>query len=424
MIPNYEYQLLGRIISDKDAYYQNADLIHRGLFSKYPEMYDAIIDLLRNDKVVSASRLMSLFPDKKDVIVDITSDVDYTIQMPEILQELNESYRNGIINTGMTRAGMQNDSDSKIGVLSDMLLDLEKNGSQNSFVKGYDVAKTEVENILEDITPGYRTGFTFFDSLTGGLQKSDLVIIAAESSQGKTSLSLNIAQNLIDDGKGVAFISLEMSQGQIMWRMMCSKLEIPKKHAKTNFERFQAMAAEYHSRQFYVADISNSNYMNIVSLIRSARFRLNIHCAFVDYLQLIRDAKMKSREQEVGSIARGLKNLAKELDMPIVLLSQLSRPQGSDHRPTMNRLRDSGQIEEAADVVWFVYRPEVYDITEYDGQPTQGLAEHMIAKGRNYGTTKAYSTFQAKVAKFIDRGNQSQPGADPVAQYNNQDEPF
>lgn len=424
MIPNYEHQLLGRIIADKDAYYQNADMIHRGLFLKHPELYDAIMDLFRNDKVLSAARLISLFPEKQDVVIDITSDVDYTIPMAEILHELQEAHRNYIINNGMAKAGMQKDADNKINVLSEMLLDLEKNGTQNSFVKGYDLAKAEVESILEDVTPGYRTGFSFFDGLTGGLQKSDLVIIAAESSQGKTALSLNIAQNLIDSGKGVAFISLEMSKGQIMWRMMCSKLEIPRKNAKTNYERFLNIASEYHSRQFYVADISNSNYMNIVSMIRSARFRLNIQCVFVDYLQLIRDGKMKSREQEVGSIARGLKNLAKELDMPIVLLSQLSRPQGHDHRPTMGRLRDSGQIEEAADVVWFVYRPEVYDIQEYQGLQSEGLAEHIIAKGRNYGTTKAFSSFKSSVAKFIDRGNQAQPGADPLLEQHNKDEPF
>ena len=424
MIPDYESQLIGRIIADKDAYYQNADMIHSGLFVKYPEIYDAIMDLLKNDKVVSASRLIALFPDKQDAVIDITSDVDYTIQMPEILQELQEKYRNSIINNGITRAGMQNDSDGKINILSDMLLDLEKNGTQNTFVKGYDIAKKEVMNAMEDIKPGYRTGFTFFDGLTGGLQKSDLIIIAAESSQGKTSLSLNIAQNLIDDGKGVAFISLEMSKGQIMWRMMCSKLEIPKKDVKLNYERFVDVASQYNSRQFYVADISNSNYMNIVSLIRSARFRLNIDCAFVDYLQLIRDSKMKSREQEVGSIARGLKNLAKELDMPIVLLSQLSRPQNHDHKPTMSRLRDSGQIEEAADIVWFVYRPEVYEIPEYDGMPTAGLAEHIIAKGRNYGTTKAFSGFQTNVAKFVNRWDHAQSAADYIPEQHNKSEPF
>lgn len=423
MIANYENQLLGRIIADRNNYYQYADLIHQGLFPKNPDVYDAIINLLNQDKVISVNRLVALFPEKADHIIDISADVDYTIEMPEILQELEEEYRNYVLNNGMAKAGMQKQSDEKVGVLSDVLLELEKSGTSNRFIKGYDIAKDALNMAMEDVSPGYRTGFSFFDNLTGGLQKSDLIIIAAESSQGKTSLSLNIAQNLVDAGKSVAFISLEMSRDQIMWRMMCARAGMPRKSVKTNFEHFQNVASEFNSRQFYVADITNSNYINIVSMIRSARFRLNVNCVFIDYLQLMRDVRLKNREQEVGSIARGMKNLAKELDMPIVLLSQLSRAQGHDHRPSMNRLRDSGQIEEAADVIWFVYRPEVYDIPEYEGLPTKGLAEHIIAKGRNYGTTKSFTDFQTEIAKFVDRGHSAQPATHSLFQEDN-DKPF
>ena len=162
--------------------------------------------------------------------------------------------------------------------------------------------------------------------------------------------------------------------------------------------------------QLHVADIANVSINNVIANIRSAKFRLGIDCVFIDYLQLIRDSKSQNREQEIGTVARGLKNLAKELNIPIVLLSQLSRPkQPGNHMPGLSRLRDSGQIEEAADMVWFVYRPESYGIEQFEDQHTKELAVNIIAKGRNYGTGTFYTRFLESITRFRDNWDTAEP---------------
>ena len=407
---DYELQLLARIGGNKDSYFEFADIIHSGLFNRHSKVFDEMLKLISENKEPTMHRLMNVMPEKQDEILDVYTKIDYGVTLPEIIDILQEDYRVRTINNGMVEAGMKATSVEKFETLSNALLKLETNTNESKYKTLYEIALEEIDNLNKNINPGILTGFQFIDGLSGGFQPSDLIIIAAETSQGKTSLSLSLAYNMINAGKSVAFISMEMSQAQISHRLMAYDTLRSWRNAKDNKEMFQAAANKYKDMKLHIADITNVSINNVIANIRSAKFRLGIDCVFIDYLQLIRDSKSQNREQEIGTIARGLKNLAKELNIPIVLLSQLSRTkQPGNHMPGLSRLRDSGQIEEAADMVWFVYRPESYGIEQYEDQHTKELAVNIIAKGRNYGTGTFYTRFIERITRFRDDWDTAEP---------------
>lgn len=408
--PDYELQLLARIMNNRELYFENADMIHKDLFQKYEDVFEKMMKVIAENKEPSLHRMIKALPEKQDLLLDLFADIDYSVSVDEMLEILNEGYLMRTINNGLIEAGMKNNAKDKTDVIAKILQKLESNSTESKYIDLYNIALLEVDNLDKNINPGVLTGFKFIDALSGGFQPSDLIIIAAETSQGKTSLSLSLAYNMMEKGKSVAFISMEMSKEQIARRMMTFDTLVSWRDAKRHKEMFRAAADRYKDKQYHVADISNVSISNVIANIRSAKYRLKIDCVFIDYLQLLRDGKSQNREQEVGTIARSLKNLAKELNIPIILLSQLSRPkQGGNHVPGLSRLRDSGQIEEAADMVWFVYRPEFYGIEKYEDQETKELAVNFIAKGRNYGTGTFYTRFIDKITRFIDNWDTEKP---------------
>jgi replicative DNA helicase len=417
---NYEIQMLARILADRSVFYTFANLLHPGLFIKHGEIYNAMIAMLNADRIPSPDNLIAQLPAHSDAILDMYADLDYTIPVELIIQELHEKYRNYTISNGLTRAGMQATSDEKINILTETLLQLEKNQTRQVIFHAYDVALELVQKLKTGYNPGLLTDFAAFDKHTGGLQPSDLIIIAARASQGKTSLALTITNNIINRGKKVLFISMELSKPQLVLRVLSSDLHTPAKLAMYHADKFEHAAQFLQSKGFYLADVNNVDYRNIMGLIRSSRIKYNIDVAFVDYLQLMKNNDTKGREQEIGSIARAMKNIAKELDIPIVLLSQLKRPENNQYEPKLSDLRDSGQIEEAADIVWSIYRPEYYNIQEYsyynNGHErtvqTAGRAFHNIMKGRNYGTTAFETGFETHLARFCDTRHSDEPAAD------------
>ena len=401
----YEQQLIARILQDKSVYYENADVISAELFTHYADVFVAYQDLIKKGKHVTITKLIDSVPAKKQEIKEMVLAVDYTVPVDELVSELEEQQRTRAINNAMTRAAMAKDSEAKIKALTDAITGLYRS-ERTALIDGYTAAKEALQSILRKTTVEMPTGYKYLDSLTGGLQRSDLFILAGETSQGKTALGLNIVQHVIDAGRSVAFLSMEMSVSQLMLRMVCTKAGIPKHDVKERYPEVEATAAEYASSKLYIADVTNNSVQHIMGLIRGAHIRHNIDLAVVDYLQLMSDRDKSSREQEIGHIARSLKNLAKELNICIMALSQLGRPRsGQGHKPTLSRLRDSGQIEEAADVVMFVYRPEYYGIKEYNNEPTEGMAELIIAKGRNYGIGSFTVEFTANITRFRDRDN-------------------
>ena len=242
---------------------------------------------------------------------------------------------------------------------------------------------------------GTPTGFEKIDSKSGGLQRSDLIIIAGETSQGKTSLAVSIMRNAADFGAKIAMYSMEsgVSANQIMYsRLTDSQLQAVDKGI-----------GKISGKGIYFDDRSTSNIDTIISSIRYMKLKYGIDGAIVDYLQILNvNMKGANKEQQMGDVARRLKNLAKELDIWIIALSQLNRDT-MNPVPTLARLRDSGQIAEAADVVILIYRPEVTKKSypsDFSNVETKGTAMIDIAKGRNIGLLRFICGFNAATTCF------------------------
>ena len=256
---------------------------------------------------------------------------------------------------------------------------------------------------------GIGTGITKFDKFSGGLQLSDLVILAAKTSMGKTSLAITIARNAsVDFNVPTVFYSLEMSSIQITARtasmesFMSSKHLLQSKLGVDEITELKRSTTKVYKSPFFIANTSNK-IVDIISSMISYILKENAKLFFVDYLQLVSlGQKGVNREQEVGTMARIFKNFAKEHNVVIVLLSQLKR--GDESRePLLSDLRDSGQIEEAADIVMFINRPEYFNIMQFeDGDSSAGKAEIIIAKGRGIGLGRFRLNFIASLTKFTD----------------------
>lgn len=266
----------------------------------------------------------------------------------------------------------------------------------------------------DSIITGTKTGMTKFDE-KGGLQKSDLIIVAGETSMGKTSLALSMTRNAIENNAKVAFYSMEMTKEQLSARLLSAKTNIPANNilyssslVPSEMRMIDDARGKLPGENLYFDDKSTSNIDSILLSIRMLKMQKNIDGAVIDYLQILnvnfRNGNI-SREQAMGDASRRLKNLAKELNIWIIALSQLSRD-STNPEPNLNRLRDSGQIGEAADVVILVYRPEYYNRSypsPYDNKedyPTEGTAMIDVAKGRNIGTFKFFLGFDKKTTNF------------------------
>ena len=258
---------------------------------------------------------------------------------------------------------------------------------------------------------GTPTGFDRFDRRSGGLQKSDLIIIAAEQSMGKTSLLMSILRFAALSGTKSIIYSMEMRKEQIASRLTSIESGVPANQimysqlTSSQLESFDKGLARLLHLPIYFDDNSTSNIDSIINSIRYMKRRYDIDGAAVDYLQILNvNMKGANKEQQMGDVARRLKNLAKELDIWIIALSQINRDKDNPV-PSIARLRDSGQIAEAADVVMLIYRPEVKGKPypgEFSNVETKGTAMIDVAKGRNIGIMKFICKFDAPTTHFYD----------------------
>lgn len=283
----------------------------------------------------------------------------------------------------------------------------------------------------EDGLTGVPTGFTDLDRLTSGWQPSDLIIIAARPGMGKTSMVLAVALNAaLDFGKGVALFSLEMASTQLVQRLISMESEIPATKFRNGkledyeWQMLQSTVERLNSVPIFIDDTPGINIFELRAKCRRLKMQHDIQMVIVDYLQLMTgsvDSKGGgNREQEIGSISRALKSLAKELNVPVIALSQLSRAvevRGGSKRPQLSDLRESGSIEQDADIVSFIYRPEYYQILEDEqGQSLKGVAEFIIAKHRNGALDTIRLKFTDTFAKFSNLDDPSFAGmADPLS---------
>lgn len=258
----------------------------------------------------------------------------------------------------------------------------------------------------KELITGVPTGFEQLDKMTSGLQPSDLIIMAGRPSMGKTALAMNMVQNTaLNHNVGVAVFSLEMSDTQLGLRLLCAQSRVDSHDLRTGFIKDQdwpkltRAAGELSNASIFIDDTPSLSVLEMRAKARRLKSEHNIGLVVVDYLQLMR-GKAESREQEISEISRSLKAMAKELDIPVIALSQLNRGLESrtDKRPQLADLRESGAIEQDADVICFIYRDEVYNKSE--DNPKKGLAELIIGKQRNGPTGTVELAFIGKYTTF------------------------
>jgi len=279
-------------------------------------------------------------------------------------------------------------------------------------------AKKRIEEIAnKEGLSGIATGFEKLDKVTSGWQPSDLVIIAARPGMGKTAFVLSMARNIaIDFGHPVALFSLEMSSVQLITRLISSETGLSSEKLRTGklekheWEQLSVKVKDLEKAPLFIDDTPSLSIFDLRAKARRLASQHGIKLIIVDYLQLMtaggNNKGVGNREQEISTISRNLKALAKELEVPVIALSQLSRAvetRGSSKRPLLSDLRESGAIEQDADIVSFIYRPEYYKIDEWDDEdasPTAGQAEFIIAKHRNGSLENIRLKFIGNLGKF------------------------
>ena len=287
-------------------------------------------------------------------------------------------------------------------------------------------AKARIEEIAkQEGLSGVSTGFEKLDKLTSGWQPSDLVIIAARPGMGKTALALSMARNISVQQKiPVAFFSLEMSSVQLITRLISSETGLTSDKLRTGkladheWQQLNIKVSDLESSPLFIDDSPSLTIFELRAKARRLASSHGIKLIIIDYLQLMNigsSNKAGNREQEISTISRNLKALAKELDIPVIALSQLSRAvetRGGTKRPILSDLRESGAIEQDADIVSFLYRPEYYGITEWDDEmktPSEGQGEFIVAKHRNGALDSIKLKFIPNLGKFEDLGGFDSP---------------
>ncbi len=258
---------------------------------------------------------------------------------------------------------------------------------------------------------GISTGFAKLDEMTGGLHGGELIILAARPSMGKTAMALNIAQHAASRlGQTVAIFSLEMSNESLLTRMLCASARVDSQRFRAGYlnaderKRLQAAASQLVEAPLFIDDTAGSHLMDMHAKLRRLGQQRKLGLVIVDYLQLMSGrGRFENRNQEISTLSRGLKLLAKELNVPMLVLSQLSRApetRQGDHRPQLSDLRESGSIEQDADLVLFIFREEVY---KRDREDLHGMAELLVSKQRNGPTGKVDLVFLHSLTKFENR---------------------
>jgi len=425
-----ERSILGAILLDNVSYYQAAEHLGPDDFSldSHRRIYARMQQLMESSRPVDLITLVEELDRNKELqaigdVGYVSSLVDGVPDRPSIEHYVkivrDKALLRGLIhtaNSAIARAAEQ--SDPAEDILNDAesaIFQLSEKRIGRGFLGVQEIVKESFGSVDALLQRGQRitglaTHYADMDEMTSGLQKSDLIIIAARPSMGKTALAINIAENAaIEDKKVVGVFSLEMSREALLLRLLCSQAGVNSHKMRTGSLWRDDMNKVVHAmEQLAHAPIFIDDAPGIaLSEMRAKARRLQqsqgaLDLLIVDYLQLMSGGgkRYENRTQEVSAISRGLKALAKELSIPVVALSQLSRApesRGGDHRPQLADLRESGSIEQDADVVMFIFREEVY---KPDDPELQGVAELIIAKQRNGPTGKFKLAFLKDATRF------------------------
>lgn len=422
-----EEAIVGAILTNPVCFNKIADMLRPQSFYKPANryIYEAILDLFtRNqaiDIVTVSERLNET--DKLELVggrayindlalnVVTTANVEY---YAKIVQE--KAIKRELINAGSEIVEMaynNNTTEETLDGAEKLIFNIAQQKTSSDLVSVKDLVLTSYEQISYryehrgELT-GVPTGFYDFDNITSGLQKSDLVILAARPSMGKTALALNIAQHVaLKAKKTVAIFSLEMSKEQLVQRMLCSEAEVESQKLKTgnmqaaDWEKLTNAMNHFADAPLYIDDAAGATVTDVRAKCRRlAMEEKEIGLVVIDYLQLMEtSSNNENRTQQISGISRGLKGLARELNVPVIALSQLSRSVESrpDKRPMMSDLRESGAIEQDADLIMFIYRDEYYNKEDTENR---GKAEVIVAKHRNGPVGVINLLFQNNITKF------------------------
>lgn len=424
-----EREIISACIFDENIYASVKDLLNDDLFvdAGSRQVLSIIHDMEKDGKKPEFSEIAMRYATSGGNITEFMSDVPHsfmaTRQRIDMLQELLIKRRlYDLCTKGLQIAvSPAADPDEFQRLISDFTQNTRKDEmSVQSFRDTVISLQNDVADRMNDIgDSGIMTGLHVFD-VRLGLHTGDLVVFAGATSQGKSSLATTIARNVALQKEPVAYYSLEMGAKQLTARilsqdaLMASSRILYDKLNSDEYNKFYDVSSELSGLPIYFDERSKVSFDKVCNSIRAMKRNCGIRIAFIDYLQIFaNDADSSNREQILGDMARTLKRIAVEEDVCIVALSQLSRDTNRKE-PTMSRLRGSGQIEEAADMVVLIYRPEVYGIAYYqDGTPSEGSAQIKIAKGRNIGLASEIVQFNGEYTFFSDYDKRKQPEPRP-----------
>ncbi|PIU42271.1 MAG: replicative DNA helicase [Candidatus Omnitrophica bacterium CG07_land_8_20_14_0_80_42_15] len=421
-----ETAVLGSMLIEEEAIAKAIELLDENCFYKdaNKKIFSSILSLYEERKAVDLITLIDKL--KKDNILDEIGGSSYltslTTAVPtaanithyaKIVKE--KSLLRNLINTATQIVTESYENQGEIDNLLDkaerLIFDITNDKVETKFVPLKEIIKDSIEVIdslyqrKENVT-GIPTGYHDLDVMTAGLQSSDLIIIAGRPSMGKSAFVTCIAEHIgIIEKIPVAFFSLEMSKEQLVQRMLCSHARVDAHKVRTGFlsqsdwPRLTNAAGKLSEAPIFIDDSPGLSVLELRAKARRLKSQHDIRLVVVDYMQLMQGPpRSESRQQEISEISRSLKALARELNVPLIGVSQLSRAveQRSDHRPQLSDLRESGAIEQDADLVMLLLREEYYTPSEEN----KGLAEVIIAKQRNGPTGNIKLTFISEYARF------------------------
>src|SRR6056297_389490 len=443
-----EEAVLGALMLERDAYVTVADIIDTSSFYKeeHQKIFEAIKDLSANEKPVDLLMVTQELKDR-DQLNEVGGPGYITQLTRRVASAAHIEFHSRIIAQKFIQRELIRVSSEIQGKSYDDTIDVDDliDFSESSL---FQVAERNIKKETVPIKPvlneaiiqiekarnqkdglsGVPSGFTAIDRITSGWQKTDLVIVAARPSMGKTAFVLSMARNMaVEHEKSVAIFSLEMSSVQLVNRLISAETELGSDKIKTGrlenyeWEHLNRKISSLEKAPVFIDDTPALSIFELRAKCRRLKMQHDIQVVIVDYLQLMTSGMegRGSREQEVSTISRSLKAIAKELDIPILALSQLNRSVESREgkRPQLSDLRESGAIEQDADIVMFIHRPEYYGITEDEsGNSLMGVAEIIIAKHRNGATGDVHLAFKKELAKFSDMENPLGKDFDAVSQ--------
>ena len=410
-----EQSVLGSMLIDKTAIAAAAETLegedfyrdsHKIIFKSIKELYQkdipvdmiTLIEHLRSTEKLDEAGGISYITEISGSVPSTANLTSY-IQIVEDKSTLRRLIRSAteIIETSYNK---QDDVDAVVDLAEKNVFNISEKKNASDFEPMSTVLERgfeEIERIYNNKgeTTGVPSGFKDLDEKTSGFQSGDMVLIAARPSMGKTTFALNLAQHAaLRAGKSVAIFSLEMSKEQLAYKLLCAEANVDMLKLRTgdlderDWENIARASGPLADAKIFIDDTAGVSIMEMRSKCRRLKMEHGIDMILIDYLQLMSGSGGESRQQEVSEISRSIKAIAKELKCPVIALSQLSRApeQRADHRPMLSDLRESGSIEQDADLVMFLYRDEYYDKESED----KNVAECIIAKQRNgpVGTVK------------------------------------